>query len=418
MLSRSICTLITATLIPLTTSHWATADDWPTWRGPRRDNICRETGLLDEWPEGGPPLKWRTNLCGVGYSAPSAVGETVYVMGNGNGREWVIALNRATGGTQRWASATGPIRHKGGGYPGPRSTPTIDGDRVYALGLAGVLVCLNAKDGEVVWYKDLVADFGGEPPHWGYAESVLVDAKYVLCTPGGRENTVVCLNKMTGEKVWGAAVGDGAAYASLIKAKLSKVPQYVALTAKGVIGVRAQDGEPLWRYNAPANKQGINVATPVWYKDTIFAASNRTGGGLVWVRRTPMGLKPQQLYFTRKMQNHHGGMVLANEFLYGASSPGGLTCLNYRTGQVAWAERKPGKCSVLYADGHIYCRGENGPISLVQANPKSFVLHGRFNQPYRSRAKAWPPPVIADGELLIRDQHVLLAYDLRQRRSR
>jgi len=416
---RSALTSIVGALVAIAlTADWAPAHDWPTWRGPQRNNLCREAGLLDEWPEGGPPLKWHTNLCGVGYSAPSVVGNTVYLMGNGNGKEWVIALNRAQGGTQRWASATGPIRHQGGGYPGPRSTPTIDGDRLYALGLAGVLVCMNAEDGKVIWYKDLVRDFGGKAPTWGYAESVLVDSRFVLCTPGGRENTVVCLNKETGEKVWGAAVGDGAAYSSLIKAELSKVSQYVAFTAKGVVGVSAKDGRPLWRYNAPANKEGVNVATPIWYKDTIFAASNyRVGGGLVWVRYTPRGQQAQQLYFTRDMQNHHGGMVLVKEFLYGASNPGMLNCLNYRTGKLMWSDRQPGKCSVLYADGHLYCRDENGPISLVQANPKGFFLKGRFNQPHRSQTKAWPHLVISEGELLVRDQNVLLAYDIRERQS-
>ena len=397
----------------------ALAADWPGWRGPQRDGISRERGLLQEWPEEGPPIAWATNLCGEGYSAPAVVGDRVYLMGNGRGGEWVLALNVAKGGTQEWASATGPVRHQGHGYPGPRSTPTVDGDRVYALGLAGTLVCLSAEDGRVIWHKDLVADFGGTIPEWGYAESVLVDGKLVICTPGGDENTMVALNKDTGEKVWGAAIGDAAGYSSVIRVNIGRVSQYVAFTAKGVVGVAVDSGKLLWRYDAPA-VSGINIPTPVWYRDTIFAATaygKRGGGGLVWPRRSPQGFAPQQIYFTKHMRNHHGGMVLVNEHLYGCSNPNVLTCMDYRTGQVAWTDRSSGKCSVLYADRRLYCRDEDGPISLVAASPKEFVLHGRFTPPYRSRRKAWPHLVIADGMMYVRDQNVLLCYDIRDKQD-
>ncbi len=413
---RSSAALFLLLAMPLAAAAGrASAADWPGWRGPRRDAVSRETGLLQQWPKEGPPIAWATNLCGVGYSAPAVVGNRVYVMGNGGGAEWVIALNAAKGGTQDWASATGPVRHQGAGFPGPRSTPTVDGDRVYALGLAGVLVCLNAADGRVLWHKDLVKDFGGTAPQWGYAESVLVDNKFVICTPGGKENTLVALNKDNGEKVWGAAIGDPAAYSSVIKAQIGRTAQYVAFTARGVVGVAASDGRLLWRYDAPASKHP-NIATPVWYRDTIFAASGYgNGGGLVWPRATPAGFVPQQVYFTKEMQNHHGGMVLVNEYLYGCSNPNRLTCLNYRTGQVTWTDTSSGKCSVLFADRRLYCRDEDGTISLVAANPKEFVLHGRFYQPYRTNRKAWPHLVIANGMMYVRDQNVLLCYDIRDR---
>ncbi len=400
-------------LLPAGLAERASAENWPGWRGPRRDGISRETGLLQQWPEQGPPIAWATNLCGAGYSAPAVVGNRVYVMGNGDGGEWVIALNAAKRGTQDWASATGPVRHRGGGFPGPRSTPTVDGDRVYALGAAGILVCLSAEDGKVIWHKDLVKDFGGTAPRWGYSESVLVDNKFVICTPGGKQNTLVALNKDNGEKVWGAAIGDAAAYSSVIKAQISRTSQYVAFTADGVVGVAANTGKPLWRYDAPASPHP-NIATPVWYRDTIFAASGyNNGGGLVWPRPTPAGFIPQQIYFTKEMQNHHGGMVLVNEYLYGCSNPNLLTCMNYRNGQVMWTNSSAGKCSVMYADRRLYCRDEDGPISLVAATPKEFVLHGRFNQPYRTNRKAWPHLVIADGRMYVRDQTVLLCYDIR-----
>ncbi len=392
----------------------ASAADWPGWRGPRRDGISREKGLLQKWSEGGPPLAWATNLCGEGYGAPAVVGNRVYLMGNGPKAEWVVALNIAKGGTQEWASATGPIRHQGGGYPGPRSTPTVDGDRVYALGMAGILVCLSADDGRVIWHRNLVEDFGGSIPQWGYSESVLVDRKFVVCTPGGKENTIVALNKDNGKKVWGAALGDPAGYSSVIKARIGRVSQYVAFTARGVVGVEANTGRPLWRYDAPANPTA-NIATPIWYRDTIFASSADKGGGLVWPRRTPKGFMPQQVYFTKQMQNHHGGMVPINDFLFGCSNPNVLTCLNYRTGEVLWTDRSSGKCSIIYADRRLYLRSEDGPISLVTSSRQDFVLQGRFNQPFRSNRKAWTHLVIANGMMYVRDQNVLLCYDIRDR---
>ena len=417
MTYRYLCWAVLA-VASVAVTHSTFAADWPEWRGPRRDGISREEGLLQEWPEGGPPLAWATNLCGEGYGGPAVVGNRVYLMGNGRGGEWVLALNVAKGGEQQWASATGPVRHQGGGYPGPRSTPTVDGERVYALGLAGVLVCLDAEDGKVVWHKDLVEDFGGSIPNWGYAESVLVDGKFVLCTPGGKENTIVALNKDNGEKVWSAAIGDAAGYASIMKVKIAHVSQYVAFTAKGVVSVAADSGRLLWRYDAPANSTA-NCATPIWYRDTIFAASGyNKGGGLVWPRFTPQGFMPQQIYFTKDMQNHHGGMVLINESLYGCSNPSVLTCLDYRTGKVQWTERSCGKCSVVCADHRLYCRDENGPISLVVAGSKEFVLCGRFQQPHRSKQKAWPHLVVANGMMYVRDQNVLLCYDVRDERSK
>ncbi len=407
-----IVLLIALTIVATVAPSLAFGADWPGWRGPRRDGVSRETGLLQEWPEGGPSLVWATNLCGEGYATPAVAGNRVYMMGNGRGGEWVVALNVEKKGTQEWASATGSGNEQVE-YPGARSTPTVDSQRVYALGVAGILVCLDAEDGKVIWHKNLVTDFGGTAPNWGYSESVLVDGKFVICTPGGRENTLVALNKDTGQKVWGAVIGDAAAYSSVIKVKIAQVSQYVAFTAKGVVSVAADSGRSLWRYDAPAGPTA-NIATPIWYKDTIFAASAyKKGGGLVWPRFTPQGFVPQQIYFTKDMQNHHGGMVLVNEYLFGCGNPSVLTCLNYRTGEIIWTDRSCGKCSILHADRRLYCRDENGPISLVADDAKGFNLHGRFTPPHRSGQKAWPHLVVANGMMYVRDQNVLLCYDVR-----
>ena len=390
----------------------AVADDWPSWRGPNRDGHCQEKNLLKQWPAGGPKLAWKTTGLGEGYSGPAVVGKVLYTMGNVQGKECVLALDVSQQGKVVWTTPIGPVRHNGGGYPGPRATPTIDGDRLYTIGVNGDLVCLSTRGGQPVWRQDLVQGAGGAIPQWGYSESPLVDDKLVLCTPGGQRATIAAFMKATGKPVWGAPIGDGAGYSSIIKADILGVPQYVTLTARGVVGVAAKDGRPLWRYDKPANKTA-NIATCVTLGKTIFAASGyNTGGGLMWVKRAGQGFSAEELYFTKEMKNHHGGFVLVDEHLYGADD-GTLTCLEYKTGKTKWRDRAPGKCSILYADGMLYCRSERGPITLVEANPEKYVEHGRFDQPDRSGKEAWPHPVIAGGMLYIRDQDVLLCFDVR-----
>ncbi len=391
----------------------ARAADWPQWRGPNRDGISSEKGLLREWPDGGPKLLWKATGLGEGFSGPAVVGNRLYSMGNADGQEWVFCLDLNQRGKPIWGTPIGRIRHTGSGYPGTRSTPTIDGDRLYALGINGDLVCLDVRTGRVIWRVDLVRDLGGSIPQWGYSESVLIDGPWVLCTPGGQKATMAALNKADGRLVWGSPVGDPAAYSSIVKAELAEVPQYITFTARGVVGVAAKDGAPLWRYDRPANRTA-NIATCVVYGQTVFAASGYgTGGGAAWITGTSDGFDAKELYFTRDMQNHHGGVIHVGDYLYGASNPGVLTCINYRTGETVWQEREPGKCSILYADGMLFCRDERGPITLVEATPEGYRRRGRFDQPHRSDRRAWPHPVIAGGRLLIRDQDVLLCYQVK-----
>jgi outer membrane protein assembly factor BamB len=389
------------------------ADDWPGFRGPNRDGVCREKGLLKEWPTDGPKLLWKVTGMGVGNSTPSVVGNVLYIVGEKDDQEWVMALDVSRGGKQIWTVSIGSIRNDGNGFPGPRATPTIDGDRLYTLGIAGDIVCMNVKDGRIVWHYDVVKDFGGKVPKWGYAESVLVDGPWVVCTPGGPKATIAAIDKSNGRLVWASPVGDPADYASVIKVTISDSKQYVNLTRKGVIGVAAKDGKFLWRYDAPASRVA-NCSACLASGDTVFAASNYgNGGGLVKIEPSADGFAANEVYFTKKMKNHHGGMVLVDGFLYGCSDPGVLTCLEYKTGKAKWTDRTSGKCSLLWADGMLYCRNEKGPISLVEATPKSFRLKGRFDQPDRSERSSWPYIVIANGVMYVRDQDVLLAYDVR-----
>jgi outer membrane protein assembly factor BamB len=391
----------------------ADSNDWPAWRGPRRDGRSDETGLLASWPEGGPKLLWTTEGVGEGYSTPSIAGDFVYLMGNKEGYECVVAVDRTKQGTDGWVRQIGPVRAEGGGYRGPRSTPTVDGNRLYALGLAGDLVCLDTKTGKVFWRHDLIGEFGGQVGGWGYAESPLVDDKWVICTPGGEQATILALLKTSGKPVWRSAIGDTADYSSIIAIQVSGTKQYVQLTKQGVVGVNAKNGDLLWRYDKPANGTA-NCATPVFANDSVFAASSYgAGGGLVQLKKNRKTWDANELYFTKEMQNHHGGMVLLDGYLYGCDESV-LRCLDFKTGKSQWQDRSCGKCSLVYADGMFYCRGEDGVVSLVTATPTQFELKGRFEQPERSDKYAWPHPVIAGGCLYLRDQDKLFCYDVRK----
>jgi outer membrane protein assembly factor BamB len=386
--------------------------DWPQWQGPDRTARSSETGLLQEWPTGGPPLAWKTSGLGLGFSTPTVSAGRVFTMGNRGKTEYVLALAESDG-KELWAAEVGPVRSDGGSYPGPRCSPTVDGDRVYALGLVGDLLCLSVDTGAVGWRKDLVKDFGGARGGWGYSESPLVDGDKLLCTPGGRKATLVALDKKTGETIWQGVVpqGDGAAYASIIAVDLAGRRQYVQFLAGGVVGLSA-DGRFRWRYDHPHNTTA-NCSTPIFQGGCVFAASDYgTGGGLVRLTADGDAVRAREVYFTPHMKNHHGGVVLVGDYLYGADDAL-LTCLEFKTGKLKWAERRAGKGSIAYADGRLYYRNENGPVMLVEANPDQYVEHGRFEQPRRSDQPAWPHPVLANGRLYLRDQDRLFCYSVR-----
>ncbi len=389
--------------------------DWPQWQGPDRTALSQETGLLQSWPAHGPPLAWKAKGLGGGYSTPSVAAGRVFGSGFRGDDEVVWALDETTG-KLLWRTRIAKANRNIGYGEGPRSTPTVDGELLYALGVSGDLVCLETATGKERWRKHLRQDFGGRMMSgWGYSESPLVDGEKVVVTPGGQQATLVALDKKTGAPIWRAQVpqGDGAGYASAIVATVEGQRQYVQFLGRGVASVAAEDGKFLWRFDRPANGTA-NCSTPVFAKDCVFAASGYgTGGGLVRLSRQGDEIKAEQVYFTRNMKNQHGGMVLVNGYVYG-SNEGLLTCLDFASGKVMWEERRPGKGSIAYADGQLYYRNERGPVHLVEATPTHYVEHGQFEQPSRSDKSAWPHPVIANGKLYLRDQDLLLCYNVKQ----
>jgi outer membrane protein assembly factor BamB len=416
-----LASLLTAALLAALDSPGSRArsSDWPQWRGVHRDAISAETGLLKEWPKAGPPLAWKATGLGAGYSEVSVAGGRIFTMGERGDPQkpgspeatFVIALDEATG-KELWATRIG-ARYGDGG---PRSTPTVDGDRVYALSPHGDLLCMDVATGKEHWRKNLPKDFGGNVGGWHYSESVLIDGDRLICTPGGKAATLVALDKKTGEVVWKAPVpgrGERAEYSSVVIANVDGQKQYIQFLQHGVVGIKADDGTFLWRYDHPANGTA-NCSTPVYHDGCVFAASAYgQGGGLARLTRDGEQTTAREAYFVKGMQNHHGGMVLVDGYLYGEGG-GQLYCIDFKSGAVKWHEGRPGKGSIAYAEGRLYYRNEGGPITLVEANPNKYVEHGRFDPPQGGSGPSWPHPVIANGKLYIRHAELLFCYDVKE----
>ena len=340
------------------------ANDWPQWQGVTRDGISQEKGLLQEWPKEGPPLLRTVKGLGGGYSAPAVAAGRIYGMSYRGDDEVVWALSESDG-KPLWSVPVQPTASQSQpqGKEGPGCTPTVDGDNIYVIGNVGDVTCLRAADGKMVWQHNMVSDFGGRVPTWSYRESPLIDGEKLICTPGGPGATIVALDKLTGKTIWKSACPGNppAAYASAIAIDFEGVRQYVQVTKKSVVGIAAADGKFLWQYDKPANKQGINITTPIYHDGYVFASSAYgSGGGLVKLSKTADGVKADEVYFTKKMQNHHGGIILDNGFLYGANGGNGggaLICIDFLTGKIQWDQRleyKAPKGSITMADGRFY----------------------------------------------------------------
>jgi outer membrane protein assembly factor BamB len=404
--------------------------DWPQWRGPNRDGVCRETGLLKEWPKDGPKLLWEISGLGPGFSTVSIAAGRLYTMGDraadGGKAQFVYAYDLATQ-KELWATKIGPA-HEDSASPGPRCVPTVDDACVYTIGTSGDMACLALDSGKLIWTKNLLSDLGGAAnPQWKFSESPLIDGDRLLCTPGGHDVAIAALDKKTGEVIWkcpmpdiGKNGKDEAGYASIGISQGAGVKQYVQLTNEGVIGVSA-DGKFLWGYNRVAN--GVaNIPTPVIDGDYVFTSTGYgTGAALLRLVRDGDGVKAEEVYWLegKQFQNHHGGFIKVGDYIYGGHNhnKGEPICIEMKTGKIMWHADQPGKGSgcVLYADGRLYFRYENGLMALVEATPEKYNLISTFTPPKRPGADgpAWAYPVISDGKLYLRHADVLFCYDVK-----
>lgn len=388
----------------------AKASDWPQWHGPDRTGLAKETGLLKTWPPAGPPLVWSISNLGEGYGTVSIRADRIFVQGGKGSQSVVHCLNRADGKTV-WTASLGPDldQDRGGG---PRGTPTTDEDRLYALTENGDLACMKAKDGSFVWRRNILKDFNGRNAHWLISESPLVDGKNLIVTPGGSNAGVVALDKMTGKTVWTSKdLSDAAGYSSCVVADVQGVRTIMTLTASAGVGVRASDGKLMWRYEPVANRTA-NVATPIYHDNKVFYTSAYgTGCALLDLKAQGGEVKAQEIYFSKEMQNHHGGVLLVDGYLYGFSNAI-LTCMEFETGKVMWKNRSVGKGSLTYADGQFYLLSENNVAGLADAASDAYREKGRFTIQDQGRP-SWAHPVVCDGKLYLRNQGMLTGYDVK-----
>jgi len=407
-------------------SGFCIAEDWPQWRGPRRDGVSLETGLLTIWPASGPQLAWQASGLGTGYSSVVVENGRVWTLGAVAG-EVVVSACRASTGERLWQTSLGPTSRN------PCSTPTADGDRLYALGPDGQLACLDAVTGEIRWRRSLLDDFGGRLMSGrGYGESPLVDGDRLICTPGGPDAELVALEKQTGAVVWrtrfpelGEAGREGAAFSSCVPGLGGGVRQFVQLHGRGLVGVAADDGRLLWSHNAICN-QTANIPTPVVSGDWVFAA-NGYNAGSVLLRLAPdpdapagrPGVRATEVYTLSGglFQNHHGGVVRIGDRIFGGhgSNNGLPTCLDLPTGRILWKKRGPstGSAAVVAVGQQLIFRYQTGHVALLTPHPGGFQVDGTLQIPGAGE-DSWAHPVVAGGRLFLREQETLYVHDLRE----
>ncbi len=393
------------------------SEDWPSWRGPNRDDISTETGLLRKWPEGGPEKLWTSKDAGLGYSGCSIVNGVLFTMGaDGTGEEsndFVIAINTKSG-EKVWQANVGSYLENGWGG-GPRSTPTISGDLLIAISSKGDVVCLSTKDGAEKWRASLTG-LGGTIPSWGYCESALIDDDRVLVTPGGDNGTIACFNLRTGEKIWQSSeMKQPANYSSIIAVDHFGKRQYIQLTGQKVFGLNV-DGKLLWQQDFPGRV--AVVPTPI-YKDGQVYVTAGYGAGCM-LQNVTADSAVEKIYDNKVMKNHHGGVLLVGDYLYGHSDDNGMICQNFNSGELVWSDKKKNgsKGAVAYADGMLYCLSEDsGECYLVEATETEYKEISRFKMdPQTTRrnpqGRVWTHPVISNGRLYLRDQDVICCYKI------
>lgn len=411
----------------------ATAGDWPAFRGPNRDGVSTETGLLKEWPKDGPKLVATYKNLGLGWGTPSVAEGKIFGIGTRDGKDGVWALAEANG-KEAWFT---PIADLPGRLAkqtnGPASTPTFHKGKVYAVSANGTLAALDAKTGKVAWTKSYTKEFGGSVPAWAYTESVYADGDLIVCAPGGKDAALVALNANTGAVVWKtavAAVGGGGGYSSPIKATIHGVPQYIVLLgqAGGLISADAKTGRLLWQYTGLGASGGVaQIPMPLVKGDKVWVSCSYDRGGSALLEIGKSGdtftAKAVKTHQKKDLNNHHGGMVLLGDLIFFGheQNQGNPVCVDINTGEIKWGPEKPpaggsGSAATLYADGRLYYRYQNGTMVLIAPSADELKVVSSFKLPtpdVKSYPQSWPHPVVANGRLYVRDQNVMYVYDVK-----
>lgn len=382
----------------------ACADDWPQWRGPNRDGISRETGWRADWPAEGPKKLWEADV-GIGFSSMSVSNGRVFTMGNVNETDRISCFDAETG-KLLWKHEYPCSSKDPNGYPGPRCTPTVDGDRVYAVSRHGHFFCLDVASGKVIWSKDFAQDFGATSPKWGFAGSPLIEKDWVLCEVNATNGaSVVAFNKRTGQVVWKNG-RERAGYSSLVGFNLEGERCLAHFCADQFVLRRMADGSELWRIPWPTS-YGVNAVTPIIAGDKLFLASGY-GFGCALFKISLKG--PTELWRNKNMRNHINSCVLLEQHLYGYDE-GELRCLDWNNGEVKWSTRDYGKGSLIASDGKLILYGQRGQLGLAAANSDAYKPLAQFQA--LGGKDTWAPPVLANGRIYVRSLDKLAAFDVR-----
>jgi len=387
----------------------ARRENWPQWCGPNRDSISPDKRLLKRWPEGGPRLLWKATGIGIGYSSPVVCDDTVYITGDIGDDLVITAFDMK--GKEKW-KVVHDKAWTAERYPGSRSTPTIDGGKLYLLSAHGLVGCYSARTGAKRWTVDLKERFKRKPPGYGYSESLLVYKDLVIVTPGG-ENCIVALDKSNGRTVWTSqGLNEGANFSSPIGFTYKRIPMIVTMTAKAMVCVDARTGWLLWRNERVAETTRAICATPVYYDGYVFGATGYNNGGVCIKLSVSRGkLKAEQVWDTKDIVTHHGGYVIVDGYIYGSRN-NSWSCLNLKTGKLMWNEKGVGGGSICYADGMLYTFSErNGRMGLVVATPEKFILTSEFS--VEGEGKSWAHPVVIGKRLYLRYDENLYVFDVK-----
>jgi outer membrane protein assembly factor BamB len=381
------------------------------WRGPNRNGVYTEKGLLQNWPAQGPELLWSFEGLGAGHGNVGIGKDKMFILGMPDSTGVLYAFDLR--GKLVWERKYGLEWHEN--YTGPRSTPTIVGDLVYFMSGQGIVYCYNANSGDMVWSIDMVKKFNGRNNTWGIAESILIDGDILFCTPGGIENNIVALNRLTGVTKWTSPGNrQPSAYCSPILIKHNKTKLIVTMTAESIVGVDAVTGQFYWQVDQfQTNK--IHANTPVYLNGIIYCSSDnaKTNFGLVALKLSDDGKSVSTLWRNEDFKNLMGGIIVTDGHIYGSMYRKGLwCCINTTTGKIIYSSNKFGDGNIIMADGRMYCYSEKGEMALVSADPSSFNVISSFKVPLGSD-QHWAHPVIDNGKLYIRHGNALMVYKIK-----
>jgi len=389
--------------------------EFSDWRGHARDGIFPETGLLKEWPEEGPSLLWSFEGLGHGHNSVAVANDLVYVTGVKDSAQAIGTLFAfELEGHLQWKKEYG--KDFTDNFIGTRSTPVVVGDHIYLESGAGAIYCLNAFNGEEIWSRDFIQDFGVDTIiQFGYSESVLIDGDQLISVPGGKENNVVAINRFTGESIWvSKGVGEQATYNSPILIEVGTQRLVIAMTSGSIMGIDAATGEMYWQVEQ-TQRNKIHANTPLYAdgKLLISSADPTSTSGLVLFELLDEGRSVKEVWRDRKFRNLLGGLVRIDSCIYGSTAFGkDWRVMDWNTGEMLLQNKELGGGSIIYADGLFYCYTEReGEVALVDASPEKFEVISKFDVPLGTK-EHWARLVIHEGVLYVRHGDALMAYDI------